>query len=301
MNTKFKRLIEKLKKPNGLILAIVYALTIISCVGAISFAVMQVSGGVLEILGYVLYGISAVSLGYSVYTIVIYAGKVKGNLTRFICKFKFGQRLLSEYGFRTVIFATMSLIVNLAYVALHVILMFVTRSYFWYGSLALYYALLVALRGGLVLAHKNGVKERAEQIKKYRNCGIILTILPVCLLVPILQTAFLDKAFSHEGLWIFAFAAYAFYKITMAIINLVKSRKECMLTVQAVRCVGFADALVSIFSLQTALLFTFSENANYGAFNIVTGLVVFVLTVCLGAFMIRRAKKLKDTAKNIED
>ena len=39
MNTKFKRLIEKLKKPNGLILAIVYAVTIIVCACAIMLAI----------------------------------------------------------------------------------------------------------------------------------------------------------------------------------------------------------------------------------------------------------------------
>ena len=41
MNTKFKRLIEKLKKPNGLILAIVYAVTIIVCACAIMLAIKQ--------------------------------------------------------------------------------------------------------------------------------------------------------------------------------------------------------------------------------------------------------------------
>ena len=90
---------------------------------------------------------------------------------------------------------------------------------------------------------------------------------------------------------IFAFSAYAFYKIIMAIYNVFRSSKEEALTVQTVRCIGLADALVSIFSLQTALLYAFSEGNEMDYFNAITGIAVVVLTVIIGIYMIVKGQK----------
>ena len=76
--------------------------------------------------------------------------------------------MLEQYGFRTIIFAFCTLIFNVAYVLLHVVLAIVYGS-FWYGSLAWYYGLLVFLRSGIVFYHrkksKNGIFDREEQAR----------------------------------------------------------------------------------------------------------------------------------------
>ena len=299
---KRQTLTQEFKRPKGWILGLTYLLTALFCGVAITLAIISPQDNFLEIISYACYGIAAIFLGYSVYTFIIYAKSIKQNFIAFIKKFKVGKRLLEEYGFRTVTFASIALVINIAYVVLHVVLAVITKSYAWYLSLAIYYLILVFLRGGLVLYHrkKHTIKnDEQTEIKKYRTCGFILTFIPLCLLVPILQIIFLDKAFIHEGLSVFAFAAYAFYKIVMAIINVLRSGKKEGYTVQAVRSVGLADAFVSIFSLQTALLYAFSENANSGVFNLITGFAVFALTVALGALMVIRAnKKLKEKGLN---
>lgn len=204
--------------------------------------------------------------------------------------------MLEHYGFRTVIFAACALIFNIAYVAFHIVLAIVLRS-FWYGSLAAYYGMLVALRSGVVLYHKkrgNIADVRLQQkteLTKYRTCGVMLTIIPLCLVIPILQILFLDKAFIHEGWTVIAFAAYAFYKIVMAIVNVVKSQKQTDFTVRAIRNIAFADALVSIFSLQTALLYSFAAGGDYRAANLATGSAVCLMTIALGVIMIVKANK----------
>ena len=304
MKNFFQRLWAKFRKPHGFALFALYLITALVCAASITLAVLGDTRPVWQILFYVTYGVAGLTLAYSVYTIVIYAPTVKQSLIRLIKKSAFGRRMLESYGFRTIIFAACSLIFNVAYVAFHVVLAVWKRS-FWYGSLATYYAMLVALRSGLVLYHKGkGKKEEEEQkrleLRKYRTCGILLTIIPLCLTVPILQIVFLDKAFVHAGWTVIAFATYAFYKIIMAVYNLVKSRKQEDLTVQAVRNVGFADALVSIFSLQTALLFAFSEEKNYAFANVMTGSAVCVLTVALGVFMLVQAHKKSKENKREE-
>lgn len=297
MNEKLNKIFQYLKNPKGWFLALIYVCTVIFSVAAITIAIINPQNLLFEILSYITYAFAAVFLGYSVYSIVIYAKSIKKKFTEFIKRFKFGERMLDEYSFRTVIFASISALINIFYVGFHVFLAFVSGSFFWYGSLAVYYGLLFLLRGGIVMYHKkNGVKAKNSvereflEIKKYRTCGVVLTLIPLCLLVPVLQIIFLDKAFIHEGLSIFAFAAYAFYKIIMAIYNIFRSNKEkTAYAIQAVRGVGLADAFVSIFSLQTALLYAFSNGTEYNVFNLITGFAVIALTIALGVIMIVRA------------
>ncbi len=290
--------LQKLKRPRGWGLFLLYFFTVLACAGAITFAVLGAKHVALEIFSYVFYGVAAITLGFSVYTIVIYAPTMKQSITAWIKKFAIGRRLLENYGFRTVLFAGFSTVLNIAYVVFHIVLAAIDRP-FWYGSLAAYYGMLVALRGGIVLYQRKKYKkggndealQRRTELHKYRTCGILLTVIPLCLVIPILQIIFLDQAFVHMGWTVFAFAAYAFYKIIMASYNIIKSRKQTDFTVQAVRCVGFADALVSIFSLQTALLFAFAEGGNYAFANVATGGAVCILTIALGVLMIVNAQK----------
>lgn len=295
MKDFFHRLWAKLKKPRGLALFALYLTTAAACAAAIALAVSGDERPVWQIVAYIVYGIAGVTLAYTTYTVVLYAPSLKRNLLDFIKKNAFGRRMLENYGFRTIVFAACSLTINVAYVAFHVVLAIWKRS-FWYGSLATYYAMLVALRSGLVAYHKNkNGKDEEErkrlELRKYRKCGVLLTIIPLCLTVPVLQIVFLGKAFVHEGWTVIAFAAYAFYKIIMAAYNLIKSRKQEDLTIQAVRNVSFADALTSIFSLQTALLFAFAEG-NYAVANVATGCATGVLTVVLGVLMQIKARKI---------
>lgn len=296
MKEKWSNFLKTWKRPTGWRLVLTYFLTFIFCAAAITLAIIGTKYPALAYVGYAAYGLAAVTLAYTVYTVVIFAPGMKANLTAWIKKTAFGRRMLESYGFRTVIFAACSTAVNVAYVLFHIVLGCISRP-FWYGSLAAYYAMLIALRGGILLYQRKRSKTDEEdrrrlELRKYRTCGILLTIIPLCMVIPILQIVFLDQAFVHMGWTVFAFAAYAFYKIIMAVYNLIKVRKQEDLTVQAIRCVSFADALVSIFSLQTALLFAFAEG-SYRAANIVTGSAVCVFTIVLGVYMICRAHKKK--------
>jgi hypothetical protein len=133
----------------------------------------------------------------------------------------------------------------------------------------------------------------------YRNSGIITLALNVALSVAIGQMIFSDAHFTYMGLTIFAYAAYAFYKITMSIIALIKAHKQTDLTVRAIRNINLVDALVSILALQTALLTMFSDGEiNISAFNTFTGIVVSLLSVGIGIYMIVSAnKKMKELQK----
>ena len=110
---------------------------------------------------------------------------------------------------------------------------------------------------------------------------------------------FSDAHFTYMGWTIFAYAAYAFYKITMSIISFIRAHRQEDLTVRAIGNINLVDALVSILALQTALLTMFSEGkVNISLFNTLTGIAVSGLSVGIGIYMIVSAnKKMKELKK----
>ena len=114
----------------------------------------------------------------------------------------------------------------------------------------------------------------------------------MALSVAIAQMIFADAHFSYLGWTVFAFAAYAFFKITVAIITLFKAHRQDDLTVRAIRNINLIDALVSILALQTALMSAFGDGTlNTSLMNTLTGSVVSLLSIGIGVYMIVSANK----------
>ena len=234
--------------------------------------------------------------------------KLKEKFEHWANKYELTREMVSNYGVRTVIFAIGSFVISIAYGAYNITLSALNSS-LWYGALAAYYILLAIMRGGVLVHHRKKLKaqkigravenEKIKQIKKYRNCGILLVIIIAAIALAVAEMIAEDKTFEHAGFLIYASATYTFYKITVAIVNIVRAKRQTDMTVQAIRNINMADALVSMLALQTSLLHAFSdENGKDIGFdktlNGVTGLVVCVLVVALGIYMIINAqRKLK--------
>lgn len=291
---------RKLKNPPTFIKVLVFVFTAISVIGSLCILFVDYKNGLLLILAYCLFAFAALFLAYSVFLIVIAFPKIKKQINEKIQKHKFSRLLANNYGFRTIIFSIFSFAMSVFFGGFNVY-MCVTNSSVWYGALAGYYVSLAFLRGGVLVYHKgkkskgdeaNGVKEDLKKASIYRNSGIVLLILNLALTSAIAQMIFFDAHFSYVGWTIYAYAAYAFYKITMSVINLVRAHKQADLTVRAVRNINLADAIVSLLALQTALLTAFSdENINVSLMNGITGCAVSLFTLGLGIFMIAYASK----------
>lgn len=296
-----------LNNPKGWVLALNYLLTIIFAIGSM---IVSISGDFESAspIVYVLFAAAAITLAYSVYTIVKFAPNIKNRLTSFLKKYEFTKHILEHYGFRTVVFATTAMSLNIIYVIFNGVVAIVSNSV-WYGALAGYYIIITLLRSSIISYHKKkrsignnaSVHEESTdqelEIKKYKRCGIYLLILPVCLSAAITEMVVNNSAFVHWGWTVFAFAAYTFYKITMAILNVIKAHKSSDITLQALRNIGLADALVSILALQTSLLFAFSDGSGSGFANALTGAAVCVATVIMGIIMIIKSNKLMKRGK----
>ena len=87
-------------------------------------------------------------------------------------------------------------------------------------------------------------------------------------------------------------AIYAFTKISLAIVNLIRVRHGVTDRHTALRHISFADALVSIFSLQRSMLVSFEGmTANeIMIMNAVIGMAVCAVVFALGLHLLLKRK-----------
>ena len=304
MKINFRSLWKKILNPPTWAKVLTFIVTILSAVGALLMLLVDYETNALAIVAYTLFGIAGVSLAYSVYLIIPLFPKIKSGSIAWMEKREFTHLLLRNFGFRTVIFAIGSFLMSLLFSGFNAYMGIANRS-IWYGALATFYISLAFLRGGVLIYHKNKMgKGRAQndeyvKAKVYRNSGIITLVLNIALSSAIAQMIFSDAHFTYIGWTVFAYAAYAFYKITAAIISFIRAHKQDDLTIRAIRNINLVDALVSILALQTALLTMFSEgDINISLFNTLTGIAVSTLSVGIGIYMIVSANnKIKQLQK----
>ncbi len=212
------------------------------------------------------------------------------------------SKLKAEYGFRALFFSFISFLLGVLFGIYYGVLGIVGRS-IWYGALAAYYIFLTLLRGWVLL--KNGKmrekteKERAiAQVNAHLWSGVFLLVVNMALSVAIAQMIFDNQHFSYPSWTIYGAATYAFYNITTSIIDFCKSKKQGNLTVETIRHINLIASSVSILTLQTALLNTFSTGeVDISLFNTMTGIAVSLITLTLGVLMIIKGSKTKKELK----
>ena len=96
----------------------------------------------------------------------------------------------------------------------------------------------------------------------YRNIGILLSFLTIALAGAVILLVNQEGGKSYHGYMIFVVAMYTFYKAIISIINIMRARKMQSPLLVTIRNIGYADALVSVLSLQTAMFRSFGEDSN---------------------------------------
>ena len=298
MKIDFRSFFSRILNPPFWAKILTFTVSVISAIGAVLMLFLDYQTGVLSIIAYTLFGVAGLSLAYSVYLIIPLIPKIKNGVTALLYKYELTRLISTNFGVRTLVFAIGSFIMSIFTSALNAYMGIVNRS-IWYGSLAGFYVLLALIRGGVLTYHKNRLFKNKntttaeiEKAKVYRNCGIITLVLNVALSASIAQMIFNGEHFSYVGWTVFAYAAYAFYKITTSIISFIKAHKQEDLTVRAIRNINLVDAFVSILALQTALLTSFNTGEiDVSLMNTFTGIVVSAVSIGIGIYMIVYARK----------
>ena len=193
---------------------------------------------------------------------------------------------------KTLNLALASLIFNIAFAIYHLVLGLVTISW-WLLTLGSYYLVLSIVRF-MVLCSKS--KERFIT----KLTGWMLIILSIPLAGSVVLSVVRDRGHEYHMIVMIAMAAYAFTKITLATINLVKSRRSTSGALIMLRNISFADAFVSIFALQRSMLVSFEgmTEAEIVIMNAALGSAVCVIVVLLGINLLRSKKALFKTLNN---
>lgn len=170
------------------------------------------------------------------------------------------HRYLTDLPFRMHISLYLSLGINLLYAVLKSFLGLYYGSA-WFISFGVYYALLALMRF-LLLRHarRNAFgAELMQEHKRCRLCGIFLLLMNIALSGVVVLMVRKDQGFEYPGYLIYVVAMYAFYASISALVNMVKFRKYQSPVLSAAKAVSFAAALVSLLSLETAMLSQFGQ------------------------------------------
>lgn len=220
---------------------------------------------------------------------------IKSTFAKTLMKIPPVRRYFTEPLFKAKVSLYFGLLINLAYIVIKMGSGIYYRS-LWLIALAIYYVLLAVMRIFLVgfnIKHSFGEKIMFE-LRRYRLIGVLLLILNLSLTVIVILVVNQNKGFEYPGLLIYAMAIYAFYSVTLSIINIVKERRNGSPAASAVRALNLIAAMVSMLSLTTAMLAQFGGDEDPLFRKVMTGCVgggVCVIVIGMAIYMIRRATR----------
>ncbi len=141
-------------------------------------------------------------------------------------------------------------------------------------------------------------KKMYTELIKYRICGWIFLIMNLALASMVFFMVYWNRTFEHHMITAIAIAAYTFTAFTLAIINIVKYKKYNSPVFSASKTISFAAACVSLLTLTSTMLTTFSDGTmGESEQKVILGIVgfaVLLVVVSMAIYMITQStKKLK--------
>lgn len=203
------------------------------------------------------------------------------------------SRYMADIVFKTKISLLLSLALNTGYA----VLKFVTGIFYgsaWLITLAAYYTLLLTMRFLLVLHIHRNTRDMAAEWKRCRACGVVLLLMNIILTGMVILVLQRGEGFVYPGYLIYVMALYDFCTMTMAIVNLVKSRKQKSPVLTAAKVINVAAALIAMLSLETAMITQFgAEDGEVFRHTMIalTGGGICVIMVIMAVLMIARSIK----------
>ncbi len=253
--------------------------------------------------------IACISYVLSAYTLMLWCFKIP-YLIRWFKTFKeenrYAKRWREDARLRVNVSLYGSFFFNLVYALFQLWLGFYHRT-FWFYSLGAYYLCLAFVRFFLLLHTKKFApgERMEEELQKYRACGWVLLVLNLALSLIVFFMVYWNRTFTHHMITAIAMAAYTFASFMVAIVNVVKYRKYHSPVFSASKAISFAAALVSMLTLESTMLTTFTDGTVTAAGQKwllgTTGAAVSAIIITMAVYMIARStEKIKKEENNGE-
>lgn len=233
------------------------------------------------------------------YTLLVICVRIPGIVKRVktaLHENKYANTYLKDKDLRMRISMYRGLLISFVFATFKVILGFVYNSA-WLFAMAGYNVILSLMRFVVVFrSQKKGLsvqEERRRGLQSYQVCGWLVMVLNVAVSVVMFMVIVQKQTIEYPMIVAIGLAAYTFYCFTMAVINMIKYRERKNPAYSAIKRIDMVKAIVSVFTLQVAMLTTFNGQGgmDVGLMNTITGLAVTVAINTIGAFMIAGGKK----------
>ena len=227
--------------------------------------------------------ISYISYALAAYTLTVWCFRIPriiAFMQRFKKESKYARRWLEDAHLRLKVSLYCSLLWNIVYAIFQLGLGFYHKT-FWFCSLSAYYICLAVMRFFLVRHTKRyapGEKLRAE-LNRARTCGWIFLVMNIALSLIVFFMLYWNRTFQHNMITAIAMAAYTFTAFTVAIVNIVKQKRNNSPVVFASKAINLAAACVSMLTLTSTLLTTFgNDTMDASAKKLMLGCVGFAVS-----------------------
>jgi hypothetical protein len=259
------------------------------------------------VIGYISYVISA----YALTSLIVSFPKMRADSRKFISTNrlinrvktavytnKYGNLIVTDISVRVTISLYASLSVNLLYVGYRLFAAFYYKS-FWFGAEAGFYIILSCVRFILLRNVRKSKGNLRKELLTYRFCGYLLFAMNVALVGVAYQMIYYGMSYHYPGLLIYPVAMYAFFCLSVAVVQVIQYQKYKSPVLSAVKAINLAKALIAMFSLQTAMFASFGgDKATERIMNSITGGLVCCAIFALAVLMVVRAF---NELKNIVD
>lgn len=269
--------------------------------GGVWVALAVLFGGISLALTFLIFDddcpFAYVSYVLSAYGLIVFAAAVVplfSSAKQFIHHVPLAHRYLTDHYFKVRSSLLLSFIINVCYAGFKLICS-IRYTSFWDGALAVYNILLCAVRIYLIrrMPAEQQESDMDRELRYYRTTGFFLIALDIALSGIATQIVRDGQSSDYPGMLIYVAALYAFYSLTLAIVNAVKFRKFNSPVLSAAKAVNLTTALISIFNLETAMIAQFGAEQVY--FRLImtacTAFAVCVLVLGTAIFMVVSANK----------
>jgi hypothetical protein len=144
--------------------------------------------------------------------------------------------------------------INLLYASFNFLISWIYASD-WFGAIAVYYLSLSTVRLLLMkrihkstLGEVNG-KHLIYELLSYRTCGYLMFLLNIVMASMVIQMIWQNNGYTSYGYIIYVSAAYTFYCLVTAIINILKYHKKMNPILSASKELNLTSALMSVLAL----------------------------------------------------
>ena len=186
---------------------------------------------------------------------------------------------------KTVRIARVSWLVNVVFSVFYFVFGIIDGSW-WLLTLGSYYVVLSLVR--LVVLR---MKSNERFVVAFTGVMLMALSLPLC--GTVILSVLRDRGHKFHMIVMIAVAVYAFAKITLSIINLIKPNCVSSLSIKSLQYISLSDALASIFALQRSMLVSFDgmKETEIVVMNALLGSFVCIFVFLFGLNLARSNKR----------